>query len=290
MMSPTASCRSPTGTVSTPGSVPGTDWAPTLASSGIERQELGPERDPLTERDEIALGVAVDHPPLRIPPERGRLALTRTRALQHGTDQDRPIRHLGGGLHRLPGRGVEQRVDVGGVLGPQDEVGLRDLPQPGLDRQVDGLGEVVVGHRPSPPQRLDAAPRHVALHDADVHRRLASPPDQTPAAGRGEAPGPSGPAPGRWRPGRSAPGTARVAPRLSRTTPYAIELGDQRDQEGDTGHAHDRIEAGQRCVDRRERQLPPAEPAERDPRVRELDQRPSSTPRPAATTAAPTPG
>ncbi len=52
--------------------------------------------------------------------------------------------------------------------------GCGDLPEPGLDRQVDGLGEVVVGHRAGPPQRLDPPPGHVALHDADV----------TPAAGR----------------------------------------------------------------------------------------------------------
>ena len=71
---------------------------------------------------------------------------------------------------------------------------------------------------------------------------------------------------------RNRPGRAEAEP----DDAVRDELSDQRDQEGDTGDANDRIEAGQRCVDRRERQLPPAEPAERDPSVRELDQRPAA--------------
>ena len=42
------------------------------------------------------------------------------------------------------------------------------LPEPHLGHQVDGLGEVVVGHRPGPAHRLDAPAGNVALDDADV--------------------------------------------------------------------------------------------------------------------------
>ena len=46
--------------------------------------------------------------------------------------------------------------------------GIGDLAEPGPRHQVDGLGEVVVGHRPGPAHRLDPRPGNVALHDADV--------------------------------------------------------------------------------------------------------------------------
>ena len=204
-----------------------------LGQQRDHRQQLVPERDPLPERHQVALGVPGDHAALGIPPQGGGLALIGTRALHDGPDQDRPAGHLGGGLDGRAGGGVAEGIDIGGVLRPHDEVGLGHLAEPGLHRQVDRFGQMVVGHGAGPSERLDPPPRHVALHDADLNAgsglravglgELVRPQpepgpddDQTERDRRREGPQEAGPPRGgpnheRWpRVGRAArPGTRR---------------------------------------------------------------------------------
>ena len=59
-----------------------------------------------------------------VPPDRRGLTFVRSGPLGDGPDQDRHPGHRGGAGHGRPGHRVQQGVDVGGVLGPEQEVGL----------------------------------------------------------------------------------------------------------------------------------------------------------------------
>ena len=239
-----------------------------------QRQQLGAERDPLAERDQVALVVAGQDAAHRVPPQGRGLAFVGTRSLHHRADQDRATGDRGRGLDGTAGDRVERGVDVGRVLRPEDEVGHRDQPQSGLDHQVDGLAQVVVGDRPHPAESLDPPARDVALHDADVHASRRSP----AARGTYRRPAPSSPAPRcRRRPGISR---RRAVASWRCGQQHHDRLRDLLADQGDTNDTPatpiDRQEPGQRGVDRGVREPGPAEPAERDPGVDELDQHPAA--------------
>ena len=130
MMSPTFSSGPPPAR-SAPRARAGNRLGADLGQQRDQRQQPFPERDPLPERHQIALGVAVDHAGLRIPPQRRRLALVWSRALRHRADQDRASATSAAAWTVLRVTG-SRRVDVGGVLGPQDEVGPGVTARAGL--------------------------------------------------------------------------------------------------------------------------------------------------------------
>src|SRR6185436_4642005 len=134
-----------------------------------ERQQLSTEGNPLAERHQILLVVVGKHSAIRIPPQRRGLTLVITRTLHDSAYQNRTISHLCRRLYGLPGERVNRRVDVCGVLRPEQEVRLRLLTKSHLGHQVDGFGQVVVRDRTGTTHRLDAAAGDVALHDPNTH-------------------------------------------------------------------------------------------------------------------------
>ena len=211
-------------------------------------------------------------PAHRVPPHRGGLPFVRSGALRHRADQDRHPGHRGRTGHRGPGHRVEHRVDVGGVLRPEQEVGLRRPAEPRATHQVDGLGEMVVRDGTGAAEGLDAATGHVALDD--THR------DRALAAGKGLDLEGTQPDPGDAQGRQDEHG--RQHPRPDARTPLEDEqhhpgddLTDEGDQEADASDADEREPAVQRRVDRCVREPGPAETTERDGRVRQLDRHPA---------------
>ena len=65
------------------------------------------------------------------------------------------------------------RIDVGGVLRPDHQVGLGCLAGPNVGGQLVGLQGVQIGHRATPGVELQTRLRHVALDHGDDLRRCA---------------------------------------------------------------------------------------------------------------------
>ena len=145
-----------------------------------EEAEERPVRDELAERGERLLGVVavrglrVRAPAVagaRVPHEHG-VGDVLPGPLQDGAEQHRGADGVGRRRDDRGGVLVGQRVDVGGVLGPQDEVDRVLLPRVDALGQVEGALHVVVEHRAALGVEVQAGARHVALHGGDADRAV----------------------------------------------------------------------------------------------------------------------
>ena len=86
----------------------------------------------------------------------------------HRTDEDRRAELCGDILDLVVGLLVAVRVDVGGVLRPDDQVRLGTLPGGDLVGELLGDPDVVVEHRLTLRVEVQAQPGHIALDRGDV--------------------------------------------------------------------------------------------------------------------------
>ena len=149
--------------------------------------------------------------------------VVRAWSVHHGTDQDghadRPDRIV----DLVVRRSVVVRVDVGRVLRPDHQVGLRPLAGVDLRGEVDGRLRVVVEHGPALGERVHPLAWDVALHRGD----LVVPSAPAMPDGQHQAPPTvSAARPPRCR-GRAAGGRDARPRRDDQPRPAATDEGDQ---------------------------------------------------------------
>jgi hypothetical protein len=124
-----------------PGAVPGDEVRADPVDLRADHPGQRPQRHVLGERDGVPLGVAVggaaagqpDHAGVADPVGAGGALAVQ----QHGADEDGCADGVGGGGDALPGVRVAERVDVGGVLRPHDQVGAGSGAGADPGRQVE---------------------------------------------------------------------------------------------------------------------------------------------------------
>ena len=126
--------------------------------------EDGAERDVLAERHRVPLGVAVAGAGLRVPDDALVEHLLGARAVDDRAHQDRYADRRARGPDPGVGLGVVEGVDGRGVLRPDDEVRLRDLPGLHLPGEVDRGVHVVLGDLAIVVEDVVPVAGHVALH------------------------------------------------------------------------------------------------------------------------------
>ena len=147
-------------------------------------------------------------------------------ARQHRAQHDRHADGAGGLVDRRGGVRVAQRVDVGGVLRPEHQVGRGRRPAATSAASCSVTRDVVVEHRAPLGVEVQAEPGHVALDRGDRH---GAPP------GRRRRPGTSAAErTGEQRPRRRA----RRARPAARTSPRAAprRAGHRQREPGEHGH------------------------------------------------------
>ena len=93
--------------------------------------------------------------------------MRRAGPVEDGADQDGHSDGGDGVVDLGPGIGIRQRIDVGGVLGPHDEIGAWAGTGAHLGGEGERLLDVVVEHLASAGVELQAAVGNVALDEGD---------------------------------------------------------------------------------------------------------------------------
>ncbi len=205
----------------------------------------------------MALDVPLPRPGQRVPDDPGIGHVVRARAVQYRTDQDRHPHRARRLVDLAPRFRIGQRVDVGGVLRPDDE--RRPGQPPGAHRLGNGERalDVVVQHGRALGVEVKAEARDVALHDGDRGGRGGA-----VRSGRGPRHRHRRPEQDQAEPGRDgAAGPAAAG--HQRGDRRGDQAAGQRDGEGDQRHPAVRGQPGHRRVVLGEGQPPPREPVER---------------------------
>lgn len=188
----------------------------------------------------------------------------RRRFLEQAPNEDRRVGHAQGPVDGLGSIGIASRIDVRGILRPDDELGVGMSGLALAGHPGDGDLDVVVQYRAALGVEVQAGPGDVALDGHDPRRRALDrqrhrEPDEG-ADHRGEGGGDrlSNPRPLRPRhPFRAG----RTNDPVCRASGIPEETSTQRDEEGDRGGAGDGGDVGERAVGLAERQADPGEPA-----------------------------
>ena len=240
------------------------------SSAGTRGARHGAQRDVLPERHRVGLVVVAPRLPGRRPDDRPVVPAAARPVPHDRAHQQRRTDARGASPMAALGAGVGVGVDVGGVLRPDHQVGLRRLRRRRPAGELEGRVDVVVEHGPALGERLEALAGDVALDrgHATVARAAG---DRVRPAGverhqRGEA--------GQERRGREADHrphrrTARPQHRPGQGRPH------QGHQERHARRADVGERRGEGGVLGRERQPAPREAAERHHAAQRLDEHPA---------------
>ena len=249
-----------------------------------ERFERRAERQVLGEGDRVALHVHRAERSIRIP-DQGRVAhVPFARPTQHRPDQDRLPDRARCPRKQRGRRVVGERVEVAAVLGPQDELRLRNPAGRRLGGQPLGLGDVVFENRPPLTERVQPGPGHVALHRGDDDAALlragrqghGQPHERHEENARRERPRPQHPGtgvgiPDVGIPDVGIPGTQRRPGAEGGRRQQGTGQGDHRRHQRGAAQGGDRRE---RAVALAERHATPREAAKRHPAADGLREHP----------------
>ena len=192
--------------------VPGGDVRPHQVDLVAEVPEERPDRDVLRERHRVLLDVALGAALAGLGRAARRWRCAR-RPLEHGADDERRADGRGASSITTAGVGVAQRVDVGGVLGPDHEVGpARRRRRPG--GRGPGHGDVVVEDGAA--LGVEVEPRLGTLPWTAMNRA------GVPSVGTGTSSGANSRAPARARTGTARPTPVTGRPPWRRLRPRPV--------------------------------------------------------------------
>ncbi len=131
----------------------------------------GPARQILRERHRMLFDVYLAGPAVGVPPQTRVAHLSSPRPVEDRADEDGSAHCPGRTVEHGGGAGVRERVDVGGVLRPQDEVRTRGAPGRDICPEAFGRCHVVGGDLEHASECVQATgPRDVALDGRDLCR------------------------------------------------------------------------------------------------------------------------